>query len=139
MKRISALVGVLLAFGLPSAALGQSSTCQQYNPQLCGSVGPTPGTTPPSPTATTPPSTVPTSTSTKPTPVSTKTPAPTTSTSPGTTTTLVSATAPATTPIPTVTSGSLPFTGLEVVLLAVVAGALLSAGFVIRRLSRWLD
>ncbi|HUA70462.1 MAG TPA: hypothetical protein VMA96_05260 [Solirubrobacteraceae bacterium] len=36
-------------------------------------------------------------------------------------------------------SGTLPFTGLDVVLLVVGGGALLSAGFVVRRLSRRLN
>ncbi|HTP20004.1 MAG TPA: hypothetical protein VMJ65_10400 [Solirubrobacteraceae bacterium] len=39
----------------------------------------------------------------------------------------------------TTASGSLPFTGLDVVLLVVGGGALLSAGFVVRRLSRRLN
>lgn len=37
------------------------------------------------------------------------------------------------------TSGSLPFTGLDVVLLVGGGGALLAAGFVVRRLSSRLD
>jgi hypothetical protein len=37
------------------------------------------------------------------------------------------------------TSGTLPFTGLDVVLLVAGGGALLSAGFVVRRVSRRLD
>jgi cell division protein FtsW (lipid II flippase) len=36
----------------------------------------------------------------------------------------------------TTESGTLPFTGLDVALLAVGGGALLGAGFVVRRLSR---
>jgi hypothetical protein len=36
-------------------------------------------------------------------------------------------------------SGSLPFTGLDVVLLVAGGGTLLAAGFVVRRLSRRLD
>jgi hypothetical protein len=39
----------------------------------------------------------------------------------------------------TTTSGSLPFTGLDVVLLVAGGGTLLAAGFVVRRLSRRLD
>jgi hypothetical protein len=39
----------------------------------------------------------------------------------------------------TTASGTLPFTGLDVVLLVAGGGALLSAGFVIRRLSRRLN
>jgi hypothetical protein len=38
-----------------------------------------------------------------------------------------------------VNSGTLPFTGLDVVLLVVGGGALLGAGFVVRRLSRRLN
>ncbi len=37
------------------------------------------------------------------------------------------------------TSGTLPFTGLDVVLLAAGGGMLLGAGLVVRRLSRRLD
>ena len=36
-------------------------------------------------------------------------------------------------------TGSLPFTGLDVVLLVAGGGTLLAAGFVVRRLSRRLD
>jgi hypothetical protein len=36
-------------------------------------------------------------------------------------------------------SGTLPFTGLDVVLLVVGGGMLLGAGFVVRRVSRRLD
>jgi hypothetical protein len=36
-------------------------------------------------------------------------------------------------------SGTLPFTGLDVVLLVAGGGTLLSAGFLVRRLSRRLD
>jgi hypothetical protein len=39
----------------------------------------------------------------------------------------------------TSSSGTLPFTGLDVVLLAAGGGTLLGAGFVVRRLSRRLD
>lgn len=39
----------------------------------------------------------------------------------------------------TQTSGTLPFTGLDVVLLLAGGGTLLAAGFVVRRLSRRLD
>jgi hypothetical protein len=93
MKRISALVGVLVLLMLPAVALAQSSsTCQQYNPQLCSSVG----------AANTP-----------------------SSGSTGSTTAN--------------TASTLPFTGLDVVLLVVGGGALLSAGFVVRRVSRRLN
>ncbi|HET6870939.1 MAG TPA: hypothetical protein VFH80_33825 [Solirubrobacteraceae bacterium] len=39
----------------------------------------------------------------------------------------------------TTSSGTLPFTGLDVVLLVAGGGSLLAAGFVVRRLSRRLD
>ncbi len=39
----------------------------------------------------------------------------------------------------TTSSGTLPFTGLDIVLLVVGGGALLTGGFVIRRLSRRLN
>ena len=39
----------------------------------------------------------------------------------------------------TANTGSLPFTGLDVVLLVAGGGMLLAAGFVVRRLSRRLD
>lgn len=90
MKRITALVGVVLALSMPAAAFasGGSSTCQAYSPQTCSSVGSgSSGTGAGSATSTT-------------------------------------------------SSGTLPFTGLDVVLLVVGGGALLSAGFVVRRLSR---
>lgn len=44
-----------------------------------------------------------------------------------------------TTPASTTSAGTLPFTGLDVVLLVVGGGALLVTGFVVRRLSRRLD
>jgi hypothetical protein len=40
---------------------------------------------------------------------------------------------------PATSDGSLPFTGLDVVLLVAGGGALLGAGFVVRRLSRRLN
>jgi hypothetical protein len=94
MKRISALVGlvVALALTLPGAAFA-SSTCQAYNPQTCGSVTVTTGTS---------------------------------SGGPGSTTA-------------TTSSGTLPFTGLDVVLLVAGGGALLATGLVVRRLSRRLN
>ena len=121
MKSVSAFVGVLFVLALPSVAIAQSSTCQQYNPQTCQSVGPTPGSTPTSPT-------------TKPTtPTS-----PTSPTSPSTTP--VALTSPSTpAAAPAVTSGSLPFTGLDVGFLVAAAGVLLSIGFVMRRVSRRMD
>jgi hypothetical protein len=39
----------------------------------------------------------------------------------------------------TTSAGTLPFTGLDVVLLVIGGGTLLMAGFVVRRLSRRLD
>jgi len=44
-----------------------------------------------------------------------------------------------TTTTTTTSSGTLPFTGLDVVLLVAGGGTLLGAGFVVRRLSRRLD
>jgi hypothetical protein len=43
------------------------------------------------------------------------------------------------TTVTTTSSGTLPFTGLDVVLLVAGGGTLLAAGFVVRRLSRRLD
>ncbi|HUO69818.1 MAG TPA: hypothetical protein VMU39_03495 [Solirubrobacteraceae bacterium] len=81
MKRIAILVVALaIALMIPSVALGQSSTCQAYNPQDCQSTTETEATT-------------------------------------------------------TATTSTLPFTGLDVALLAVGGGALLGVGFVVRRLS----
>ena len=41
--------------------------------------------------------------------------------------------------VPSQPSGTLPFTGIDMTLLVVGAGALLGVGFVIRRVSRRLD
>lgn len=39
MKRLTALLGVLIVLALPATSLASSSSnCQAYNPQLCGSV-----------------------------------------------------------------------------------------------------
>jgi guanyl-specific ribonuclease Sa len=57
----------------------------------------------------------------------------TSGTSPGSTTVTTSSATSAN------SAGTLPFTGLDVVLLVAGGGALLSAGFVIRRLSRRLN
>jgi multisubunit Na+/H+ antiporter MnhB subunit len=46
---------------------------------------------------------------------------------------------PVTATTSTTSSGTLPFTGLDVVLLVAGGGTLLAAGFVVRRLSRRLD
>jgi uncharacterized membrane protein len=83
VKRAPALV-ITMALLAPSSALAQgSSTCQSYNPQLCGvsstAAGPSAGGT---------------------------------------------------------SSSSLPFTGLDVVLLAVGGGTLVGGGLVVRRLAR---
>ncbi len=76
MKRIATIAAVL-AVGAPgTAAAAQSSTCQAYNPQICG-------------------------------PVAHK----------------------------STGSGTLPFTGLDVALLAVGGGGLLGAGLLVRRIS----
>jgi hypothetical protein len=83
--RLIAAVIVCAVLLLPGAALAQSSTCQVYNPQLCGLIG---GTQPTGASASS-----------------------------------VSQ------------SGSLPFTGLDLLLLAVGGGALVVAGVVIRRLT----
>jgi hypothetical protein len=84
MKRISALVGVLIALILilPTAAIASSSTCQAYNEQNCS---------------------------------------------------------PASTTATTGSSGTLPFTGLDVALLVAGGGTLLATGFVVRKLSRRMD
>jgi hypothetical protein len=47
--------------------------------------------------------------------------------------------APTTVTTGTTSSGTLPFTGLDVVLLVAGGGTLLAAGFVVRRLSRRFD
>jgi hypothetical protein len=124
MKRIAALVGLVgaLAIIAPSAASAQSSTCQSYNvPALCGTVGGnTTGTT------TTPP--VGTTTTTPPVGTTTTTPPA------GTTTNC-----PTCTTATTVSAGTLPFTGLDVVLLVAGGAMLLAAGFLVRRLSRRLN
>jgi hypothetical protein len=104
MKRILALVGVLIVVALvaSTAALAAgSSTCQGYHTQA---------------------------------------PCPTTGTTVGTTiTTSTGSTSPTTATVATTTSGTLPFTGLDIVLLVAGGGTLLAAGFVVRRLSRRLD
>jgi hypothetical protein len=84
--RLGATVIVCVALLLPGSALAQSSTCQAYNPQLCG--------------------------------ISAGTQRPAASSG------SVSE------------SGALPFTGLDLLLLAVGGGALVAAGVVIRRLAR---
>jgi hypothetical protein len=87
MKRIATLIASMALLVLPSTALASgSSTCQSYNPQLCGVKS------------------------------------------------TVSATTTTATPI--TTSSTLPFTGLDVVLLAAGGGTLLGAGLLVRRLSR---
>lgn len=98
MKRITAVVAAVIALVVPASALGQSPTCQSYNPQLCSSVNANTSATGPANAA---------------------------ASSTGATTSN--------------TSSTLPFTGLDVVLLVVGGGALLSAGFVIRRVARRLN
>ena len=122
MKRITALVGVFVAtLVLPGIAFATSSTCQQYS-TLCSTVGtnstPAPTTNTPKPASRT----------------ETRTP---TNVSP---TTATNAVVPvATTTTTSVNPGTLPFTGLDVVLLVVGGCALLSAGFAVRRVSRRLN
>jgi hypothetical protein len=137
-------------FMLPSVALGENdSTCQQYNPQLCTTVG---GVVPPTPTGTGVPVPVPVSTpgipgtgpATPGTGPATPPIGPTSlGTSPGASPTKPGAvfTALPTTTNPTVTlsSATLPFTGLDVALLVAGGGALLACGLVMRRLSRRVD
>jgi hypothetical protein len=48
-------------------------------------------------------------------------------------------TSPTTATVATTSSGTLPFTGLDIVLLVAGGGTLLVGGFVVRRLSRRLD
>lgn len=86
MKRRLTLA-LVIALLVPGAALASSSsTCQNYNPQLCSVASNTASKTPTTTTTTT-------------------------------------------------SSSTLPFTGLDVVLLAAGGGTLLGAGLVIRRLS----
>lgn len=83
MKRIATLAAVIAVAAPGTAAAAGSSTCQSYNPQLCGVVhsdGPSPSNN-------------------------------------------------------TNSSGTLPFTGLDVALLAVGGGGLLGIGLVVRRVS----
>jgi hypothetical protein len=88
MKRRLTLA-LVIALLVPGAALASSSsTCQNYNPQLCSVASNTASKTPTTTTTTT-----------------------------------------------TTSSSTLPFTGLDVVLLAAGGGTLLGAGLVIRRLS----
>lgn len=122
MNRITSVVGVLAMLVLPGIAYASSSTCQQYS-TLCSTVTTNNNTTTStSPTTTTSPTTSTTSTpSVSPTTATnTAVPVATTTTTPG-------------------TAAKLPFTGLDVVLLLVGGGALLSAGFVVRRVSRRLN
>ncbi len=86
MKRVSLIVIAVAALMLPSAAgAASSSTCQNYNPQLCSIAS-----------------------------------------------NVASQTAGT---VASTSQNTLPFTGLDVVLLAVGGGALLGAGLVVRRLS----
>ena len=110
MKRISALVGVLGVLALlVPSAALASSTCQAYNPQQA--------------TADT---------------LCASVGSGNVSTGNGSGTN--SGTSPAsTTAADSTSSGTLPFTGLDVVLLVAGGGTLLAAGFVVRRLSRRLN
>jgi hypothetical protein len=91
MRRIPALLGLLLVLALPGTAAATTSTCQHYNKQLCASVGATSAnkTTGSGPTAT--------------------------------------------------AASTLPFTGIDLVLLVAVSGGLLSVGLIVRRLSHQAD
>ena len=109
MKRF-VILAVAIALMVPSAALGASSTCPAYNPQNC--------TTTTSTTSTT------NSTSTTSTTTTTEGSSTTTDGIEGTTSTT-----------PTANEGTLPFTGLDVALLAAGGGVLVAAGFIVRRLS----
>lgn len=82
MKRMTALLAVLIALALPATSLASGgSNCQAYNPQLCGAVNA------------------------------------------GSTNDAAS-------------SGTLPFTGINVSLLMLAGGSFLGAGLVVRRLAR---
>jgi hypothetical protein len=100
MRRI-AILAVGIALLLPSAALGQSSTCQAYNGETCPVLTNRPPSDAGTPTSTTSNTTV--------------------------------------TQAPVRSSGTLPFTGIDVVLLVVGGGVLLSAGFMVRRFSHRLN
>jgi hypothetical protein len=126
MKRITSVVGVLAMLVLPGIAYASSSTCQQYS-TLCSTVTTNNNTT----TSTSPT----TSTSTSPTTSTSATSTPSVSPTTATNTAVPVAT---TTTTPG-TAAKLPFTGLDVVLLVIGGGALLSAGFVVRRVSRRLN
>jgi hypothetical protein len=81
--RSIATIALWFALVLPGSALAQSSTCQAYNPQLCGTGAGTQGAS--------------------------------ARTAGG--------------------SGSLPFTGLDLLLLAAGGGVLITSGLVVRRLA----
>jgi hypothetical protein len=112
MKRISALVGIFFLLILPSAALAQSSSCQSYQNQLCSSVGAGNATNTPGGTNGT--------------------------TGAGGATGAANATN-ATGTAAANSTGTLPFTGLDLVLLVAGGGTLLVAGFLVRRVSRRLN
>lgn len=85
MKRFALIVIAVAALVLPGAAMAaSSSTCQNYNPQLCS---------------------------------------------------VASNVTSQTGSVSATSQNTLPFTGLDVVLLAVGGGSLLAAGLVVRRLS----
>src|SRR5437763_12137702 len=107
MKRIAMLVAGLSLIVPASAALASSSTCQAYSPQLCGT-GQAPG-----------PGTGQTGTPTSGTP------------STGTPGTAQATPSSGQTVATTASSGTLPFTGLDVALLAAGGGMLIAAGVVV--------
>jgi hypothetical protein len=113
MRRIAILVVSLAALAAPSAAMAQSSTCQAYNPQLCSVSGTSTG--------------------------SGQSGTPSGTTSGTSATTSPSGTTGATGTTAGDTSGSLPFTGLDVALLAAGGGMLLGVGLIVRRLSSSLS
>ncbi len=115
MKKSLLVVVVGIAMLIPSVAFAGSSTCQGYSQKTCPPTSNT--TTSPAPSTSTSPAP---STSTAP---AASTGADTTSTSPSEVTTSSS-------------TGTLPFTGLDVAALMVGASVLLGGGLVMRYLSR---
>ena len=110
MKKTLLALIVGLAMVAPSAALADSSSCQAYGGKTCPTSNTT-GTTAPGPT---------TGVATTGTPTNTPTVSP-----------VVTAT-----PAATKSTGTLPFTGLDLAALLVGASVLLGGGFVVRYLSR---
>lgn len=112
-KSLLALIAVLTML-VPSTALADSSSCQAYQTTTCTTSNTTTTTTSQAPTSSTPTS-----------------PAPTTSTAETGVTTASPGTTSATT-----ASGTLPFTGLDLVALLGGATVLLGGGLIVRHLSR---